>query len=152
MPLKRISLLYFGGFLASILLGGVVSVAYHYSWWYLILLAFPISFGWPVLSEIFRRIDDKNLKNVSILTVVLFFCMMGLLVLAAYYGVNEMSLWGMVYAGGIISYILGLTLIGLGLPKRWEEKKKREGIFPYWIKNRHRIDADFFWNCLGLFE
>jgi hypothetical protein len=118
-------MLYVGGLLLSLFLGGVVSVAYHYSWWFLILLAIPISFGYVLLSDLFLRINVENLKKVTILTVMAFLIMLGSLMLAAYH-LDEKSLYGMVCAGGVACYIFGLAVIGMGLPRRWEEKRNME--------------------------
>ena len=139
--MKKILLLYFWGFIASILLGGVAAVSYHYSWWFLILLCIP-SFGLFVLRDVFRKINDENLPKVTILTIVSFVIMLLLLSVAGYYNVNEWSFWGMVYAGGIVSYILGLILIAFGLTKRWEYKREREGKF--WIKKSASYWCRFF--------
>ena len=130
--MKRIVLLYLGGLLLCIFLGGVVSLAYHYSWYFLILLAIPISFGWVTLSDLFLRINDDNLKRVTIFTIALFIVMLGLLLFAGYYQLNETSFWGLVYAATISSYIFGLAVVGLGLPRRWEDKRKNEKRFLYW--------------------
>ena len=127
--MKLIYLLYAGGFICSVLLGGVVACCYHYSLYFLILLCFPISFGAFALYDLFIKIEDKDLKGVTVLTVILFAVMVGLLVIAAYFGVDEWNFWGMIYAVGVTSYLLGLVLIGLSLPKRWEAKREREGKF-----------------------
>jgi Na+-driven multidrug efflux pump len=129
--MKRIFMLYVGGLLLSLFLGGVVSVAYHYSWWFLILLAIPISFGYVLLSDLFLRINVENLKKVTIITAISFVVMIGSLVVAAYSQVDEKSFWGMAFAVTIFSYMAGIVLIGLTLPKRWEEKRKLEKKFPY---------------------
>ena len=129
--MKKIFLLYLGGLLLSLFLGGVVSVAYHYSWYFLILLAIPISFGYVLLSDLFLRINAENLRKVTILTVMALLVMIGFLMSAAYYHLDETSLYGMACAGGVLCYILGLAIIGVGLPKRWEEKRKIEKKFPY---------------------
>lgn len=129
--MKKILLLYLGGLLLSLFLGGVVSVAYHYSWYFLILLAIPISFGYVLLSDLFLRINAENLRKVTILTVMALLVMIGFLMSAAYYHLDETSLYGMACAGGVSCYILGLAIIGVGLPKRWEEKRKIEKKFPY---------------------
>ena len=121
--MKRIFLVYAGGFLLSLFFGGVVSVSYHYSWWLLFFLAIPISFGYVLLSDLYLRINAENLRKVTILTVVALLVMFGFLVAAAYYHLDETSLYGMACAGGVICYIVGLAIIGMGLPKRWEEKR-----------------------------
>lgn len=138
--MKRIVLLYLGGLLLCTFLGGVVSLAYHYSWYFLILLAIPISFGWVILSDLFLRINDDNLRKVTILTIALFIAMLGSLLLAGYYQLDETSFWGLVYAATIFSYVLGLAVVGLGLPKRWEEKRKNEKRFPYW-----KLKSALYW-------
>ena len=124
--MKRIYLLYFGGFLASIFLGGVVSIAYRYSWWFLLLLAFPISFGYVLLSELFLRINAVNIKKVIIFTVVALLVVVGIFTLLSYYRLDEKSLYGMTSIIGGISYMIGLMLIGIRLINKWEEKKKNE--------------------------
>ena len=55
-----------------------------------------------------------------------FLVMFGFLMVAAYYHLDEKSLYGMVCAGGVSCYILGLAIIGMGLPRRWEEKRNME--------------------------
>lgn len=127
--MKRIYLLYFGGFLASIFLGGVVSIAYRYSWWFLLLLAFPISFGYVLLSELFLRINAVNLKKVIIFTVVALLVVVGIFTLLSYYRLDEKSLYGMTSIIGGISYMIGLMLIGIRLINKWEEKKKNENSY-----------------------
>lgn len=151
--MKRIILLYLGGLLLCAFLGGVVSLAYHYSWYFLILLAIPISFGWVILSDLFLRINDDNLKAVSILTVLSFVAMLGLLLIAGYYQLDETSFWGLSYAAAVSSYILGLAVVGLGFPKRWEEKRKNEKKFPYWkLKSASYWCRFFCFFCDGLFS
>ena len=123
--MKRIVLLYSLALLLCLFTGVVISSSYHYSWWLLFLLVIPISFGWVVLSDIFMKINETNLGKVTAITVVSFIVVMGSLMVAAYYHVNEKSFLGMIFAAGLFSYMLGICLIGVTLPKRWEEKKIR---------------------------
>jgi hypothetical protein len=123
MPMKRIFLLYLGGFLLSLLFGGVVSVAYYYSWYFLILLAIPISFGYVLLSDLFLRINAENLRKVTILTVMALITMFGFLIVAAYFHLDEKSLCGIACAGGVICYIAGLAVIGMRLTSTWGDRK-----------------------------
>jgi len=129
--MKRIALLYFGGMLLCIFLGGVVSIAYRYSWWFLLLLAFPISFGYVLLSELFLRINAVNLKKMIIFTVVALLVVVGIFTLLSYYRLDEKSLYGMTSIIGGISYMIGLMLIGIRLINKWEEKKKNENSYLY---------------------
>lgn len=130
--MKRIALLYFGGMLLCIFLGGVVSIAYCYSWWwFLFLLAFPISFGYLLLSELFLRINAVNLKKMIIFTVVALLVVVGIFTLLSYYRLDEKSLYGMTSIIGGISYMIGLMLIGIRLINKWEEKKKNENSYLY---------------------
>lgn len=130
--MKQILMLYVGMLLLSAFIGGVVSIAYHYSWYILLLLIIPILFGCACIYSINLRINEKNLKNVTILTAVSFLIMLGLLAIAAYYHIDERSFWGLIYAGGVSSFIFGLAIIALKLPNKWEEKRKIEKKFPYW--------------------
>jgi membrane associated rhomboid family serine protease len=94
-------------------------------------MTIPLSFGYLLISDLFLRIDENNLKKVTILNMVLFLVMIGLLIIAAYCRIDEKSFFGMAYAGGIFSYILGLAIVGIGLRKRWEDKKKLEKKYLY---------------------
>ena len=129
--MKKIVLLSFLALLLCAFAGWVVSFSYHYSWWYMLFIAIPVSFGYVILSDFFLRIDENNLKRVTVLTLILFLVMVGLLMIAAYCRIDEKSLCGMAYAGGVSSYILGLALVGIGLTKRWEDKKKSEKEYLY---------------------
>jgi len=129
--MKKIVLLSFLALLLCGFAGWVVSFSYHYSWWCMLFVAIPVSFGYLLISDLFLRIDENNLKNVTVFTLVLFFVMVGLLVIAGYCRIDEKSLCGMAYAGGIFSYILGLAVVGIGLTKRWEDKKKSEKKYLY---------------------
>ena len=129
--MKTIVSIYVLALVLCLFIGGIVSLGYHYSVGYyflLLVLALPAKI---MTDELFRRINKDNLRRVTILTAVSFFVMLGLLVLAAYLGIDEKSNYGMVYAVNIVSYILGLTIIGLSLPKRWDEKRRIEKKFPY---------------------
>jgi len=130
--MKKIVKFYSLALLLCAFAGGLVSYAYHHGWLYYILLIFPVVIGWRVLANVFRKINNKNLKKVTIITAISFVVMIGALVVAAYYQVDEKSFWGMGFAVTIFSYMAGIVLIGLRLPKRWEEKRKQEKKFPYW--------------------
>jgi hypothetical protein len=129
--MKTIVSIYVLAFVLCLFIGGIVSLGYHYSVGYYFLLLFLALPAKIMTDELFRRINKDNLRRVTILTAVSFFVMLGLLVLAAYLGIDEKSNYGMVYAVNIASYILGLTIIGLSLPKRWDEKRRIEKKFPY---------------------
>jgi len=129
--MKTIVSIYVLALLLCLFIGGIVSLGYHYSVGYYFLLLFLALPAKIMTDELFRRINKDNLRRVTILTAVSFFVMLGLLVLAAYLGIDEKSNYGMVYAVNIASYILGLTIIGLSLPKRWDEKRRIEKKFPY---------------------
>jgi hypothetical protein len=129
--MKTIVLIYVLALVLCLFIGGIVSLGYHYSVGYYFLLLFLALPAKIMTDELFRRINKDNLRRVTILTAVSFFVMLGLLVLAAYLGIDEKSNYGMVYAVNIASYILGLTIIGLSLPKRWDEKRRIEKKFPY---------------------
>ena len=130
--MKKIVLLSFLALLLCGFAGWVVSFSYHYHCWVcLLFMAIPLSFGYLLISDLFLRIDENNLKKVTILNVALFLVMIGLLIIAAYCRIDEKSLFGMAYAGGIFSYILGLAVVGIGLTKRWEDKKKSEKEYLY---------------------
>ena len=129
--MKTIVSIYVLALVLCIFIGGIVSLGYHYSVGYYFLLLFLALPAKIMTDELFRRINKDNLRRVTILTAVSFFVMLGLLVLAAYLGIDEKSNYGMVYAVNIASYILGLTIIGLSLPKRWDEKRRIEKKFPY---------------------
>jgi len=130
--MKKIVKFYSLALLLCAFAGGSVSYAYHHRWLYYVLLIFPVVIGWRVLANVFRKINNKNLKKVTIITAISFVVMIGALVVAAYYQVDEKSFWGMGFAVTIFSYMIGIVLIGLTLPKRWEEKRKLEKKFPYW--------------------
>jgi hypothetical protein len=129
--MKTIVSIYVLALVLCLFIGGIVSLGYHYSVGYYLLLLFLALPAKIMTDELFRRINKDNLRRVTILTAVSFFVMLGLLVLAAYLGIDEKSNYGMVYAVNIASYILGLTIIGLSLPKRWDEKRRIEKKFPY---------------------
>ena len=129
--MKTIVSIYVLALVLCLFIGGIVSLGYHYSVGYYFLLLFLALPAKIMTDELFRRINKDNLRRVTILTAVSFFLMLGLLVLAAYLGIDEKSNYGMVYAVNIASYILGLTIIGLSLPKRWDEKRRIEKKFPY---------------------
>jgi hypothetical protein len=129
--MKTVASIYVLAFVLCLFIGGIVSLGYHYSVGYYFLLLFLALPAKIMTDELFRRINKDNLRRVTILTAVSFFVMLGLLVLAAYLGIDEKSNYGMVYAVNIASYILGLTIIGLSLPKRWDEKRRIEKKFPY---------------------
>jgi hypothetical protein len=129
--MKTIVSIYVLALVLCLFIGGIVSLGYHYSVGYYFLLLFLALPAKIMTDELFRRINKDNLRRVTILTAVSFFVMLGLLVLAAYLGIDEKSNYGMVYAVNIASYILGLTIIGLSLPKRWDEKRRIEKKFPY---------------------
>jgi len=129
--MKTIVSIYVLALVLCLFIGGIVSLGYHYSVGYYFLLLFLALPAKIMTDELFRRINKDNLRRVTILTAVSFFVMLGLLVLAAYLGIDEKSNYGMVYAVNIASYIVGLTIIGLSLPKRWDEKRRIEKKFPY---------------------
>ena len=129
--MKTIVSIYVLALVLCLFIGGIVSLGYHYSVGYYFLLLFLALPAKIMTDELFRRINKDNLRRVTILTAVSFFVMLGLLVLAAYLGIDEKSNYGMVYAVNIASYILGLTIIGLSLSKRWDEKRRIEKKFPY---------------------
>jgi len=144
--MKKIVKLYSLALLLCVFVGVVVSYSYHHSWPYLILLIFPIVIGWFVLANVFRKINNQNLKKVSIITAVSLAIMIVALVIAAYCRVDEKSFFGMGFAVTIFSYMAGVGLIGLTLPKRWEEKRKNEKKFPYsWSKKSTSYWCRFFW-------
>ena len=118
--MKKIVKFYSLALLLCAFAGGSVSYAYHHGWLYYVLLIFPVVIGWRVLANVF-----------TIITAISFVVMIGALVVAAYYQVDEKSFWGMAFAVTIFSYMIGIVLIGLTLPKRWEEKRKLEKKFPY---------------------
>jgi hypothetical protein len=130
--MKKIVLLSFLALLLCGFAGWVVSFSYHHHCWVgLLFMAIPLLFGYRLLSNLFLRIDKNNLKKVTILNAALFLVMIGLLIIAAYCRIDEKSLFGMAYAGGIFSYILGLVVVGIGLTKRWENRKKSEKEYLY---------------------
>ena len=129
--MKTIVSIYVLALVLCLFIGGIVSLGYHYSVGYYFLLLFLALPAKIMTDELFRRINNDNLRNVTILTAVSFLVLLGLLILAAYLGIDEKSNYGMVYAVNIASYILGLTIIGLSLPKRWDEKRRIEKKFPY---------------------
>jgi len=130
--MKRIILLYLGAFLLCLIAGVIASLGRHCSWPYYLLILFLLPIGWVVMHDVFLRINEKNLGKVTVLTVVVFFVMLGLMMLGAYRRIDAKSFWGMVYAVGVVSYTIGIIAIGLTLPKRWEERKKKEGRYLYW--------------------
>lgn len=129
--MKPIVLIYGFALILCALIGGIVSLGYHYSRWYYLLLLFLAPIARVMMTELFRQMNEKNIVKVAILTIVSFAVMLGLLIVAAYFDLDEKSHWGMVYAGGVSSYILGLTVIGLKIPNKLEEKRKLEKKFPY---------------------
>jgi len=129
--MKQIILLFLGALLLCMFIGVVISLVFHCSWWFSLLICVPISFGWIFLAEIFRR-ADSHLKGTTILTIVLFFLVIGAILLSAYCCVDEQSFWGMTLAGGLVSYMLGILLILFRLSNKWTDRKRIEWFF---IKN-----------------
>ena len=150
--MKLIVSIYVLALVLCLFIGGIVSLGYHYSRWYYLLLLFLALPARIMMTELFRRINNDNLRNVTILTALSFLVLLGLLILAAYLGIDEKSYYGMVYAVSTASYILGLAIIGLTLPKRWDEKRKAEKKFPYSWKSTSYW-CRFFWKIfIKLFE
>ena len=129
--MKTIVSIYVLALVLCLFIGGIVSLGYHYSVGYYFLLLFLALPAKIMTDELFRRINKDNLRRVTILTALSFLVLLGLLIFAAYLGIDEKSHYGMVYAVSTASYILGLAIIGLTLPKRWDEKRKAEKKFPY---------------------
>ena len=127
--MKQIALLYSGAFLLCFFVGVIVSLGYHYSWPYYLLNLFLLPIAWVMMSDLLLRINEKNLGKVTILTVIVFFLMIGMLLIAAYCQLDEKSFWGMVYAATVFSYVIGLAIVGAKLPKRWEEKKESKYLY-----------------------
>ena len=123
--MKRIILLYLGALLLCLIAGVIVSLGFHYSWLYYLLSLFLLPIAWILMSDLFLRINEENLRKVSVFTGISFFVMIGLLVIAAYCRIDERSFWGMVYAATISSYVIGLTIVGVGLSRIWEERREK---------------------------
>jgi hypothetical protein len=123
--MKKILLLYFGGLLFCLLLGTVVSSAVYHSLWFLILVIVPISFGWLLMTDVFFDVNGDNLKDYAVVTSLSFVVMIGLL-MCVYYFCNVRSFFGLACIVGILSYISGLFIIGVGLQQRLKNKRIRE--------------------------
>lgn len=123
--MKRIILLYLGALLLCLIAGVIVSLGFHYSWPYYLLSLFLLPIAWILMSDLFLRINEENLRKVSVFTGISFFVMIGFLVIAAYCRIDERSFWGMVYAATISSYVIGLTIVGVGLSRIWEERREK---------------------------
>jgi hypothetical protein len=124
--MKQVIMLYACALFLCIFAGLVVSLAYHYSWWWLFLLCIPISLGWIPFIDIQKAVNSANLLRFTILSVDLLIVMAVLFVLAAYYRVDEFSFLGMVYfvSGGL--FLLGLFVICLTIPNKWIEKRREK--------------------------
>ena len=92
------------------LLGIVVALTKCESWWYVLLLIFPISFGWIPLSSLSKHMA-KNVDKVSWIIIPMFFILLALLM----YGVKHVPIstfWGITYASSLFAASL-ITVVML---------------------------------------
>ena len=126
--MKRIVLIYVFAPLLCLMLGASGYMIYHSHLWYVIVLCVIancslLAIARIMMSEFFMRIDNNNLGKVTVLAVISFLVLVGLLMVAGYYGLDLKTFWGTTCATGAICHIIGLFIVVRSLVKRWEKRK-----------------------------
>ena len=150
--MKRIVLIYVFAPLLCLMVGAAGYLIYHSHLWYVtvlsvIALCSLLVIARVMMSEFFMRIDEKNLGKTTVLAVISFLILVGLLMVAGYYGLDLKTFWGTTCAIGVICHIIGLFIVTRSLIKRWEEKKRGSNKYLYWNKIGIVLMPIFF-DCL----
>lgn len=112
--MKKVIIYYILALLTCFAFGLICALISFFSWWYILLLSFPISLGWIPFTMIIESTPNDKTATIGSLIVIAFIFLVLLLLLGTQF-VNEDSFWGQIYIisifAGIISHIVLITRI-----------------------------------------
>ena len=136
--MKSVILYYILVLLVCFTLGLICSLIHFYSWWYLLLLIFPISFGWIPFALMQDSLPQEKADNAGCIVTIAFIVLALLLIVEALLSIEELF-WERTYVASLFAALIAHVVLMVRIKNKvlfgsWRNFKKTKSVSEFWCR------------------